>query len=196
MQQFLYFLLATILLAAAYIVFRKIVRNDYLEKGNLTWFSSLLQLLVFVALMCFPYLYNPPEWPWFWKIDMASDTGYIIIGFITIILGMTIAFGTMIWFGLRRAFGILASGIIQSGPYRISRNPQIIGGYLLVIGAGIQWPSLYSFGWVILYGLIGHMMIITEEEYLGKWYGEEYIEYCDNVPRYLSIRIIRRKASA
>ena len=190
-----YFLFATILLTAAYIVFRRIVRKDYLERGNLTWMSSLLQLLIFAALMYFPCLYNPLEWPWFWKIDISSDPDYVIVGFILIILGFVIAFGTMFWFGLRRAFGILASGIIRSGPYRLSRNPQILGGYLLVIGVSMQWPSLYSLGWVILYGIIGHMMIITEEEYLSIRYGEEYVEYCDEVPRYLGLKRMTRKAS-
>ena len=94
----------------------------------------------------------------------------------------------MFWFGLGRAFGVKTSGIIQSGPYRYSRNPQILGGYLLVIGISMQWPSLYSFGWVILYGVVSHMMILTEEEYLSKQYGEAYTQYCKEVPRYLLLR--------
>ena len=38
----LYLLLAAFLLIVAYIVFRRIGRRDYLNKGRLTWFSSLL----------------------------------------------------------------------------------------------------------------------------------------------------------
>jgi hypothetical protein len=54
-------LLFATLLMAAYIVFRKLVRRDYLIKGRLTWLSSLLHLLIFAALMCTPYLYIPPR---------------------------------------------------------------------------------------------------------------------------------------
>lgn len=45
-------------------------------------------------------------------------------------------------------------------------------------------------GWVLMYALIGHWMIITEEEHLGRVFGGDYNEYCKEVPRYL--RIFRR----
>ena len=176
---------ATLLLLSAYIVFRKTVRKDYLERGRLTPLSSLLQLLVFVGLMCFPYLYNPPGWDRFWKVALTTDPWYRVIGLVLIIAGFVVAFGTMGWFGLRRAFGVQASGLVQSGPYRFSRNPQILGGYLLVLGVALQWPSLYSLGWIFLYGVIGHMMIVTEEEYLTREYGTAYDRYVEDVPRYL-----------
>ena len=102
-------------------------------------------------------------------------------------LGFVVAFGTMFWFGLRRAFGRQTAGLIQSGPYRWSRNPQILGGYLLVIGTVVQRPSFYALGWVLLYGIIAQMMIVTEEEYLQIQYGEAYDQYCAHVPRYLRI---------
>ena len=178
-------LLFAALLLAAYVVFRKIVRRDYLSKGRLTPLSSLLQLLIFAALMCIPYLYNPPAWPWFWKPDAAQERWNFLSGLALIILGFAVAFGTMLWFGLRRAFGIQASGLIHTGPYRLSRNPQILGGYLLVIGVSLQWPSFYSLLWIALYAIIGHMMIVTEEEFLTKEYGDTYTHYCQQVPRYL-----------
>jgi len=171
-----------ILLIAAYIVFRKIVRRDYLTKGGLTWLSSLLQLVIFTAVMCMPYLYNPPAWPWFWELD---GTWNFAAGLALIMLGFIAAFGTMLWFGLRRAFGIKSSGLIRTGPYRFSRNPQILGGYLLVIGVSLQWPSFYSLLWIALYAIIGHMMILTEEEFLTNQYGAAYTHYCQQVPRYL-----------
>jgi protein-S-isoprenylcysteine O-methyltransferase Ste14 len=96
----------------------------------------------------------------------------------------------MSWFGIKRAFGIHIDGLKEEGPYQISRNPQILGGYLLVIGTSLQWPSLYSLCWILLYAIITHWMVITEEEHLRRIYGEEYEEYCSKVPRYL---IPRRK---
>ncbi|NCF69480.1 MAG: hypothetical protein GWP61_26305 [Chloroflexi bacterium] len=78
------------------------------------------------------------------------------MAFLLIILGFAVAFGTMFWFGLRRAFGFKSNGLICSGPYRYSRNPQILGGYLLVIGVSLQRPSLYALLWTALYAIIGH----------------------------------------
>jgi len=188
MQPVIYIILAGLLLLAAYLVFRRIVRKDYLVKGRLTWLSSLLQLLIFTGLMCFPYLFNPPDWAYFWDFVGTSVSWYVNLGFGLILLGFVVAFGTMFWFGIRRAFGVQTSGIILAGPYRISRNPQILGGYLMVIGVALQWISLYSLVWIILYGIIGQMMILTEEEFLKKQYGEAYDQYCKSVPRYLRVR--------
>jgi protein-S-isoprenylcysteine O-methyltransferase Ste14 len=108
-----------------------------------------------------------------------------IIGLVFILFGFLFAFGTMFWFGVRRAFGLESNRLIQSGPYRFSRNPQVLGGYLLVFGVALQWLSWHAIGWVVLYGAIVHMMIITEEEYLREKYGDEYIRYCGEVSRYL-----------
>jgi protein-S-isoprenylcysteine O-methyltransferase Ste14 len=76
-------------------------------------------------------------------------------------------------------------GLISTGPYRFTRNPQILGGYLLVIGVTVQWPSWFMIVWIVLYGMISHWMVITEEEHLWALFGEEYVFYCRKVPRYL-----------
>jgi len=176
---------ALLLLFAAYIVFRRVIRKIYLARGHLTWLSSCLQLLVFAGLMGFPYFFNPPDWPWFWRLDGPASSPLKELGVALIVLGFVLAFGTMFWFGLRRAFGLEAEALIGIGLYRITRNPQILGGYLLVIGSSVQWPSWYAFVWIALYGLISHWMIITEEEHLRAIFGEEYMRYCDQAPRYL-----------
>ncbi len=180
-----YLLLVLSLLVIAYVVFRWIVRRDYLKRGHLTWLSSSLQLIVFAGVMSIPYLFNPPEWPWFWRLDGSYLFLLRILGMAIILLGFFIAFGTMVWFGIRRAFGFEVKGLIRVALYRLTRNPQIIGGYLLVIGITVQWPSWYSLSWIIMYGLIGHWMIITEEEHLRGEYGQEYEDYCEQTPRYL-----------
>jgi protein-S-isoprenylcysteine O-methyltransferase Ste14 len=180
-----FLLLALLLLIASYIVFRLIVRRDYLLKGHLGWLSSSLQLVVFGGIFSFPYIFNPPEWALPWRLDGPTGLPLQILGLAIIILGFIIAFGIMAWFGLQRAFGLELKGLIHTGPYRITRNPQIIGGYLMFIGVTVQWPSWYSLGWIILYGIICHFMIITEEEHLSSRFGEEYKCYLEQIPRYL-----------
>lgn len=183
-----YFLCAAGLLIGAYFIFRHLVLRDYLTYGNLKRFTSLLQLLVFMGVMSFPYIYNPPNWPNFWKFVGGSQPWYANLGFVIILLGFVLAFGTMFWFGIQRAFGRKVEGLIQTGPYRYSRNPQILGGYLLVVGVAMQIPSWYALGWSALYGIIGHLMIITEEEFLRKQCGDIFEQFCQEVPRYLSVR--------
>jgi protein-S-isoprenylcysteine O-methyltransferase Ste14 len=148
---------------------------------------SIIQLLVFIALMSFPYLFNPPDWPWFWRLPGSATRVVQVIGVILISLGIIVAFGTMAWFGIWRAFGFNVTGLITIGPYRLSRNPQILGGYLLVVGTAVQWRSVYSFGWILLYALLGHWMILSEEEHLNRVFGDAYEAYCSKVPRYLLV---------
>jgi protein-S-isoprenylcysteine O-methyltransferase Ste14 len=135
--------------------------------------------------MGFPYIYNPPEWASFWSRDVPVDTPLRVIGVICIVLGLALALGTMFWFGLRRAFGLQVNLLKQTGPYRVTRNPQIVGGSLLVIGSAVLWPSWYALGWVVLYAIVAHMMVFTEEEHLRAVFGQEYERYCKRVPRYL-----------
>lgn len=181
----MFLFLTILLLGSAYLVFRVIVRREYRDRGHLTWMTSTLQLIVFAGLMSFPYLFNPPAWALFWQLTGPTSSQQQTAGLIIILLGFVVAFGTMAWFGLRRAFGLETQGLIQSGPYRLTRNPQILGGYLMVVGVTVQWPSWYAVAWIILYGVIGHWMITTEEEHLLGVFSDEYISYCEQVPRYL-----------
>lgn len=178
-------LIVFLLLGSAYVVFRLIVRRDYRHRGHLTWRSSSLQLLVFGGIMGFPYLFNPSEWVWFWMLNRMVHPQLGILGMAIIILGFIVAFGTMAWFGIRRAFGLESQRMIYTGAYRITRNPQALGGYLLVVGVTVQWPSWFSIAWIVLYGLVTHWMIVTEEEHLQTIFGEEYKRYCEKTPRYL-----------
>ena len=186
--RFVFFLMITLLLVgAAYFVFRVIVRRAYRLRGKLAWFTSALQLLVFAGLMGYPYLFCPPEWALFWLLAGPTYRFQQIAGLLIILLGFVLSFGTMAWFGLGRAFGLETQGLKTSGPYRWTRNPQVLGGYLLVIGVAVQWPSWYSTLWVISFGLICHWMILTEEEHLSKVIGEDYLSYCERTPRYFFV---------
>ncbi len=187
MKLTVYFASAAVLVIAALVVFRIFVRRDYKQTGRLTTFSSFLELLVWGAYMSFPYLYNPPEWILFLSPDVPVGETLRIIGIICILAGFITAFGTMFWFGPYRAFGLQVDRLIQTGLYRYSRNPQIVFGSLLVIGTFILWPSWYALGWVALYGIVSHIMVLTEEEHLRDVYGEEYVSYCKRAPRYLGL---------
>ncbi|GAP44456.1 protein-S-isoprenylcysteine O-methyltransferase Ste14 [Lentimicrobium saccharophilum] len=187
--------LPLLLLLFAYLVFRILVRRVYLERGRLSVISSGLQLVVFAGYFGLGYLFNPPEWIVFWMIGSASSRELFTAGFLIVCIGLVVAFGTMFWFGIGRAFGVHQDGLKKTGPYRLSRNPQVIGGYLLVAGTSLQWPSLYAIGWILIYAVIAHWMIITEEEHLHRLFGEEYQAYCAEVPRYLRVKM-RAKGTA
>ena len=182
MKIFIYLISTSVLLTAAYLVFHRIVAKDYLNKGRLGWRASTLQLLIFFAFFCFPYLYMPTEWAWDW---LPNGTWNRLAALVLVSFGMLIAFGSMIWFGLRRAFGLEAKGLVSTGLYRYTRNPQMLGGWLMVLGTFVYLPSVYSLGWLLIWAVIGHWMVTNEEIHLRRVLGEEYVRYCEKTPRYL-----------
>jgi protein-S-isoprenylcysteine O-methyltransferase Ste14 len=188
MRPFVTFISALLLAGIAFVVFRVALRRDYRRRGRLTPVSSALELLVWGLTMAFPSLYNPPQWARFWWPDVPVEAPLRVVGVSCTVLGLVSAFGSMLWFGLRRALGLEADRLVQTGPYRFTRNPQLVGGALLVIGPAVLWPSLYALGWILLYGFVAHMMVLTEEECLLAVYGEEYARFCERVPRYLGLR--------
>jgi len=180
-----YLVCAALLPAAGFLVFRRVVARAYLITGRLHPPASLLQLAVFAGFFSFPYLYMPSEWAWDW---LPNGTWNRMVALILVASGMVLAFGTMGWFGIRRAFGLQVGGLQRAGPYHFSRNPQMVGGWLMVLGVVFYRPSVYAAGWVLIWVLLGRWMITSEEEHLRGVFGEEYEQYCRDTPRYLLSR--------
>lgn len=86
---------------------------------------------------------------------------------------------------------LMVWGLYMSFPYLY--NPQIVAGSLLVLGSVVLWPSWQAVGWLMLYGLVGHLMVSTEEEHLLAVHGEAYARYCQRVPRYVGRWWTRKK---
>jgi protein-S-isoprenylcysteine O-methyltransferase Ste14 len=89
--------------------------------------------------------------------------------------------------GVLRSLGLGTVKLEQSGLYRLSRNPQVLACTLYVIGFVMLWPSWYSVGWLLLYMVMIHRMVLTEEEHLLRTHGKQYELYCERVPRYISL---------
>ncbi len=175
-----YLLSAVLLLAAAFLTFRVAVHRDYRKYGRLKPVSSLLELLIFSLWATFTYNYRTVDWP-----ATHVDPIVGVVGWTLFIGGMVVAFTVMGWFGLARAFGLVSNELKQTGAYGLSRNPQAVAFLGAMIGYLILWPSWQNLASVVLLAIILHIMIVTEEEHLGRVFGEEYRRYCERVPRYL-----------
>jgi protein-S-isoprenylcysteine O-methyltransferase Ste14 len=181
----LYLFSASFLLAVAFIVFRIVVRHQYKSRGSLTPLAGFLELLVWVMFVCFPYIYNPPDWWVPWTAEVAVDPALRIIGLALTTVGIAVAVVGMATLGLPGTFGRKTGALARTGLYRVSRNPQVVAAGLMVVGIVMLWPTWYALGWLLLLGAIGHMMVLTEEEHLRSVFGGQYDQYCADVPRYL-----------
>lgn len=178
----IYLVLMALLLLAALITFRFFVRGDYLRNGHLSVFSSVLQALVFFLYGGFPTLYLQTDWP-----QSHVNVVLRIAGWAGILVGLAILWAGVFWLGLLRSLGRQSDILKENGFYRFSRNPQVLGCGLYIVGFFLLWPSWYALGWSLFFIPIMHVMVLTEEEHLRRIYDQDYQIYCERVPRYFGI---------
>jgi len=182
MRPLTYVVWASLLLLGAVVVFRVWVRRDYHQRGRLGFRGSSLEWVIFSLLACFIYDFDSVGlWP---PPALGSLKGALGWTLVTVGLGATVVL--IGWFGFGRACGVDVRELVQTGPYRVTRNPQALACGVAVIGYALLWPSWHSAGWVVLYAAIVHLMVLTEEEHLRSVHGDGYAEYCERVPRYVS----------
>jgi protein-S-isoprenylcysteine O-methyltransferase Ste14 len=77
---------------------------------------------------------------------------------------------------------------VEKGPYQLSRNPQWLGLFLVLLGSAISAGIWLYIGIVVMVGFIYHIQILDEETACLKKYGESYREYMKRIPRYFLFR--------
>ena len=78
------------------------------------------------------------------------------------------------------------TAIVQSGPYRFSRNPIYLAFSLLVLGIACWLNSIWLLGTLAAaVSLMSLVVIPREERYLERRFGAEYLEYKAKVRRWL-----------
>ena len=174
---------------ASHSVLHVLARREYRVKGRLSAATGWLELILWLAYAAIPFIYNPPCWPYVWSCRPWVPGAVAAIGYGLTAFGALIGFGSMIWLGVRRSFGRHVGELVQEGPYRFSRNPQVAGGTLMVVGVALLWPSWYALGWAVLWPVMFHPMVLTEEEHLQRVFGDEYRRYCRRVARYFGRRM-------
>jgi len=75
--------------------------------------------------------------------------------------------------------------LITSGVFAVSRNPIYVAFGMILLGQFLIFPN-----WLLLIYLAAgvwlfHRQVLREEEYLKKYYGQEYLEYSRRVRRYV-----------
>ena len=130
----------------------------------------------------------------------------IFLGIVFIIL--VLIYGTIEVFFLAFAVSLLgeliqiwSSGSLEKnkvltfrGPYSLIRNPMYLGRFLVILGAIILLNNIYI---LLVYTVIYYFYMINrvkrEEIHLKEIFGEPYLEYCNNVNRFIpNLRIYEK----
>jgi protein-S-isoprenylcysteine O-methyltransferase Ste14 len=78
-----------------------------------------------------------------------------------------------------------ATSLTVNGLFALSRNPMYVGVYTTLLAAFLYTlnPLLLLTGGFIF--LVHHRIVLAEEQHLREVFGEEYLQYCSRVRRYL-----------
>lgn len=87
---------------------------------------------------------------------------------------------------LAGAEGYRPRDFVTTGPFRLVRNPESLGGVLLLAGIALWYRSALGLGFAAAFFLVVHLVVVyMEEPALEKRYGENYRDYRRQVPRWL-----------
>ena len=97
----------------------------------------------------------------------------------------TLAIKCLGTFSLRVGLAQEETALCTTGVYRFSRNPMLLGLYLMALGSALYVQCPFNWILVIIALTVHHKIILTEEAFLQSKFGEQWISYRQNVSRYL-----------
>jgi len=129
---------------------------------------------------------------WFYQISNMLFFGYLFfikittnpywfyIGLATYVLGVLLCLASVLNFA-----NPAENGINLKGLYRISRNPMYVSYFVYFLSCALLTQSLILLVILIVFQLSAHWVILSEERWCIKKFGEEYKKYMNKVGRYI-----------
>ena len=155
--------------------FGKIDRTDFLIPP----FALFYFYLVFAAAFDLPTVSTQ---------EFFHSVGISWVGVIICLAGLSLLLWSLVSFGQSFRVGIDTEHpdkLITSGVFAFSRNPIYVAFAFILLGQFLifsNWMLLLFLGAAVW---LFHRQVLREEDYLKKHYGQEYLEYCHQVRRYL-----------
>jgi protein-S-isoprenylcysteine O-methyltransferase Ste14 len=154
--------------------------------------TAILGSFVFLLLAPGVVMGLVPWWISRWQMrpPLLGFFGFRIIGVLLIAVGLPMLLDSFARFaiqGLGTPAPVLPTRhLVVTCFYRYVRNPMYVGGLALVCGQGLLFGDVRLFAYGLFVWLASHLFVIGyEEPKLKKTFGEEYLEFCRNVPRWI-----------
>lgn len=129
------------------------------------WFYQIANILLFIYL-CFLKINTNSIWFY---------PGSVIYG-----LGTLFCFVSVSDFA--RPAG---NGINLNGLYRFSRNPMYLAYFIYFLGCVLLTQSFILLAFLIVFQISAHWIILSEERWCVKKFGQAYMNYMKKVRRYI-----------
>ena len=75
--------------------------------------------------------------------------------------------------------------LVTKGIFAFSRNPIYVGFALVLIGQFLVFPNWIPLAYLVAGVWLLHRQVLREEEFMREQYGQDYVEYCRRVRRYV-----------
>jgi len=129
------------------------------------WFYQISNILIFVYL-CF--------------LEITNDSYWFYVGLVIYGLGVLLCLVSVSNFAKPTENGINLKGL-----YRVSRNPMYLAYFIYFLGCVLLTQSLIMLAILLIFQISAHWIILSEERWCVKKFGEEYINYMNKVRRYI-----------
>jgi protein-S-isoprenylcysteine O-methyltransferase Ste14 len=141
-------------------------------------FAFFYFYLVFAAAFGFPTVSRQ---------EFFSSEAISWIGVLFCFAGLLLFLLSLISFGNSFRVGIDQNNpdkLVTTGVFAFSRNPIYVAFGFVLLGQFLVFPN-----WILLVYLgaaiwLFHRQVLREEDFLKKHYGNEFLEYCNQVRRY------------
>lgn len=167
--------------------------QSYAEKNN-RFFRKQIDTIVYGIIGTFSILFIIPKFFLQLERQMGIDLNdHVFLKFIGIIFmnagGILAIWCTILMYKSRKATPspfTIPKKIITTGPFKYVRHPMMWSLNFVIIGQIFAWHSLMILIWFLIWLRFSVIYISRyEEPYLTELFGEEYIEYCRNTPRWI-----------
>lgn len=152
---------------------------------NRLFWKSVLAFLALPGVVAFavPLLLIEPHW---------QESAIESLGLIPLLAGTTL----LLW--CVREFYVSGRGtlapwspprhLVESGLYRFSRNPMYVAVLLVLLGWAITFRSWGLAIYALAVGVVFHLRVVLgEEPWLSRTFGDEWIRYKSEVPRWIAL---------
>ena len=153
-----------------------------LKKIFLLVVPALVNVSVFllpIAFIFFPLLLQK-TFPMF-----QSPTWLLVLGILFVFLGRLLTFASALRLRKENSQEGDDFRLHDKSIFQLSRNPILLGMYIMVLGLFLIFPStIFGLG-IIFYIFYMHFKVLLEEDFLGHHFGKPYIDYKTKTRRYL-----------
>lgn len=136
----------------------------------------LISRVIFIILATL-VLFSHHSWDERNPIDLLME----ISGFMLVMVGTLIRLYAAVY-----VYGRKTVSLIQSGPYSVVRNPLYVGSLVAGIGLGLESENVIALALIVFFFVIYYpFVIVNEERRLAELHGNDFLNYCLRVPRFI-----------